>query len=260
VFHSKSYTIEKLEGGKKMRISQTTSYQLIKSNDILQKVKFDLSEFEQRMMTYIIGKLDTTIQNSLEYEFNLQNIFKEFEIKGDNEENYKVIKSTLKKLRDKSLFIAMEDETEMTISWINKVTIDKKINVLKIQLNEDMKDYLITLKNNFSQDDLRIILKMKSQYSIRMYDLFNQYTTVRQKTFILDDIKKVLMVENIISYENFKEFRKYVLDQAIREINDFSDLIIEYETVSKGNKIIKLNFKIKKKKNLKKCIVDGKVY
>lgn len=217
-------------------------YQLLKSNEVIQRAKFDLSDSEQALITYIVDKM-SFISNQANYEFPVLNIFEELCV-DDTEESYRIVKSTLKKLRDKSFFIVLENNIETIISWINKVSIDKEEMLVNIELDKNMVPYLLSLKMNFTKDKLKYILKMKSQYSICLYDVFKDIETSRSITFEMNALKKLLMVDKISSYKKFMEFRKYVLDRIVKEINECTDLIIDYETIKEGGKIVKINFLI----------------
>ena len=46
-------------------------------------------------------------------------------------------------------------------------------------------------------------------------------------------------------YENFKDFRKKVLEVATREINEFTDIEITWEPAFKGRKVVEVDFTIK---------------
>ena len=50
------------------------------------------------------------------------------------------------------------------------------------------------------------------------------------------------MVQDVKSYHRFPDFRRYVIEIAMREINEMTDLQISYETMTKGRKVIKIKF------------------
>ena len=66
-------------------------------------------------------------------------------------------------------------------------------------------------------------------------------------TIDLDELKKMLMVDKIKTYDNFKDFRKKVLEVAQKEINDLTDTDIYFETITKGRKVVKIKFSIIRK-------------
>jgi hypothetical protein len=51
----------------------------------------------------------------------------------------------------------------------------------------------------------------------------------------LDEFKQMLQVEG--QYPALKDFKKYVLDLAVSQVNDFSDLDVRYENVKLGRKV-----------------------
>jgi plasmid replication initiation protein len=92
---------------------------------------------------------------------------------------------------------------------------------------------------------------MKSKYSIRLYELLKSYENLAECTFEFEVLKKMLFAEK---YGLYKDFRVKVLDIAIRETNDFSDIYVEYRTEKKGKKVDRIKFIIKSKKGLKERV------
>jgi len=89
---------------------------------------------------------------------------------------------------------------------------------------------------------------MKSQYSLRLYEILKSYEYQHKRTFDIDELKKMLSAEN---YNRFPDFKRYVLERAIREINDLSDLNITYEVIKKERRFAKIEFVMKIKKDVK---------
>ena len=48
-------------------------------------------------------------------------------------------------------------------------------------------------------------------------------------------------------YQEFKEFKRRVLNPTIKEINDYTDLQVEFTTLKKGRIINKIEFSIEEK-------------
>ena len=57
------------------------------------------------------------------------------------------------------------------------------------------------------------------------------------------------MVSEIKSYERFPDFRRKVLEIALKEINELTDLWVDLVPITKGRKVIKGQFDIRKKKS-----------
>ena len=72
-----------------------------------------------------------------------------------------------------------------------------------------------------------------------------------EKKIEIDELKKVLQAEH---YVNYKDFRNRVLDRAVKEINKYTDIEVNYKTENKGKKVVALIFYIKKKEPLERYI------
>ena len=74
---------------------------------------------------------------------------------------------------------------------------------------------------------------MKSKYGIRLYELLK---SVQNKSgeikYTLSELRDRLDVSN---YNRFPDFRRYVLDNAIYDINECSDIHVDYKAAKSTN-------------------------
>ena len=85
---------------------------------------------------------------------------------------------------------------------------------------------------------------MDSIYSVRLYELLVQWKAAKQTPmFALERFREQLGVE-INEYKAMCDFKKRVLQVAINEINEKSDIKISYEQVKKGRSIAGFKFKV----------------
>lgn len=62
------------------------------------------------------------------------------------------------------------------------------------------------IKKEFTSYKLENVVKLKSSYAIRIYELLKQYEKLQERTFLLDDLRKMLGAEDIYpAYGNFKQ-------------------------------------------------------
>lgn len=254
----------------KERVEKERNYLVTKSNQIVQKSRYNFSVAEQRAIAYIcslIGPVEKEDDSEFQLEYTF-NILEYARICGIEQGGrfYNEVKAILKNLHDKSMWLTLPDGSETTVSWLAKATISSKSGLAKIELDKDLVPYLFDLKNKFLSYGLKNILNMKSQYSIRMYELLRSHHDMRigqtdkrtaieregspQKTtwtLDLDELKKILMVDKIKTYDNFKDFRKKVLEVAQKEINELTDTNIYFEPITKGRKVVKIKFSIIRK-------------
>lgn len=96
-------------------------------------------------------------------------------------------------------------------------------------------------------------IHFKSVYSVRLYEILNQWKNGDPKKmpmFHIDQLRGQLGIQPN-EYERFGNFKARVLDKALKEINEHSDLHIEYRQVKKGRSVIGFYFDIKEKKDHK---------
>ena len=223
------------------------NYKIVKANDIIQKSRFNLRLQEQKIILYLISKLKPEDLELQEHNFQTKDFCKVYGLDDDSGKNYTNIRQTLKNLRDKSIWVTLPDGSEETLSWFDKVRINKNSGAVTIKISDMMKPYLLQLKERYTQYELLYTLAMKSQYSLRLYEILKSYEYQQKKIFDIIELKKLLSAEN---YTRFPDFKRYIIDTAMREINKLSDLTVTYEIIKESRKFVKIEFIIKIKKDL----------
>lgn len=241
-----------MNGDEKIDIAIKRDYLVVKGNELIQKNRFELSLQEQKTVAFIcsmikpIDALDRAkgVPYQLEYVFNIRDYCKICGIDYDSGKNYADVKATLKRLRDRSMWITMADGSETVVSWLDRVTTNKKSGLAKVRIDDRLAPYLFDLGQRFTQYQLYNILAMKSAFSVRVYELLKSYAFQHTKIFDLDELKRLLMVDDVKSYQNYKDFRKKVLEVSEKEINENTDLYIQYAPIYRGRKVVKISFDI----------------
>jgi len=222
-------------------------YLVIKSNELIQSSRYQLSLQEQRIVLYLISKIKPEDIELKEYEFEIADFCRVCGIEPNGGSAYKHIKNVIKALRDKSMWIKKEDGAETTLAWIDKVTMIANSGKIIVKMDDDMKPYLLQLRKRFTQYELLYTLAMKSQYSIRLYEILKSYEWQGSVIFNIDELKNTMFAEK---YTRFPDFKRYVLDIAMREINDLSDIFVSYEIIKEGRKYAKLSYIIETKEDV----------
>lgn len=222
-------------------------YNVTKSNDLIQKTRYDLSVKEQKIMLRVIQMIQPTDTNFTTYEFSL----KEFcnlcgiAIGGSG---YAEIKKALLSLKSKAWFLRKPDGSETTVSWVLKADISQKHDFITIELDRDLKPYLLQLKEHFTTYSLYYTITMRSKYSIRLYELLKSYQNLGEKEFNVEDLKTKLMAEK---NKRWQDFRRNVIETAVKEINTLSDIYVSYELKKTGRQFTDIMFKIRLKEDIK---------
>lgn len=115
---------------------------------------------------------------------------------------------------------------------------------LDLKFDPDLKPYLLGLKAQFTSYALRYAVMLSGFNHIRVYELLNSHKKQKTATFPIDELKKTLKLEG--KYDNYKDFRKYVLLTSQRELADKTDLAFDFEDdAMRGRKVTHITFHIR---------------
>ena len=219
---------------------------VVKSNDLIQKSRFELSTLQQKLVLFLASKINTYDDDFKLHEFSITEFCEICGIDETSGGNYIAIKKAIKDIADKSIWIALEDGRETLVRWIEKPYIDKKSGLIKIRFDKDMKPFLLQLQGNFTEYELIWTVQFKSKYSIRLYEFvksihYNKLSPY-EHIFTVEELRKVMGAEDV--HKEWKNFRARVLEPAIAEINEFSNQTIEYSPMMKGKAVERVWLKV----------------
>lgn len=173
----------------------------------------------------------------------------------DSSEAYKQLAEATKQLfnRQFSYVDKYKGEDAITVSrWLNEATYINNKGTVVIYLNRNVISMISRLEANFTKYLLDQVSDFKSQYSIRLYELLIKYKDIgNSKKYTIEEIRSLLGI-GVNEYKVLADFKKRVLDLAVKEINDKTDTTIKYEQFKEGRTISHILFKIGKKLAKKK--------
>lgn len=219
---------------------------VVKSNDLIRKTRHTLSAQEQKVILFLISKIKPDDEDFQEYEFDISEFCKVCNIDHRSGGNYETLKEAIKNLRDKSFWVDLNGE-DVLCAWVEKPKIVRGKSIVKMRLDNDLKPYLLQLRENFTSYELFMTLAMKGKYSIRLYEILKSHAYIGFAEYEIDHLKLLINAANYPVYNNFKV---RVLDKAIGEINKYTDLTINFQPKRTGRNITSLQFTIEKKQEV----------
>ncbi len=220
------------------KTSESREYLVVKHNAIIQKNKYQvaknagnsLSLLEQKVLLYVISRIKPDDTELKEQVFDIAEFCRVCGIQPGGE-NYPYLKDVIAKLKSRVMWLVAED-SETTVSWIDKATIYKKSGKVKIRLDEDLKPYLLMLSKNYTAFPLHNIIKMKTKYGIMLYELLKSVANLgKYIEFSVDEIKEHL---DCVNYDNFANFKRRVLLPALADVNTYTELKVEVDYKKTG--------------------------
>ena len=124
---------------------------------------------------------------------------------------------------------------------------------LQIKFSDDIAPLVYDLTGGcFTKVPLDDIMKLKSVYSIRLLELMLKVINGSQKRkFTYEDLREMLNVKEN-DYTRMDSFKKKVLDEPIKDINDNTQYLLDYKPTKTGRKITGFDMTIKQKTGAEK--------
>ncbi len=221
-----------------------------KSNDLIEaRYKFDI--WETRIFSAVLAQIDMNDSEFRVYRIFLRDIIKDFSINNGNA--YDLLRSAANSLMNKKFFLDYEtDGVERkkiyhiirSVDYMEQVIDESKRHLheyIDISIDSDMRPLLIQLRKQFTTYDIRNIIKFKSGYTVRIYELLKQYESIGHRKIEVETLKNAFEITE--EYPLFANFYQKVIEPAYRDINEYTDIeITEIEKLKNGKRVIALNF------------------
>lgn len=214
-----------------------------KHNNLIE-TSYRLGAREQFFLLYLIANLSQRDQELPTYRLPFSNILKLMNFDGRRRiANVKDLEKMMDNLNTAPIKFVDGDE-DVKIAWITELRYNRKTKDVAFTLNPNLKEYLLNLKGFFTNYDLLNVVNLSS-HSIRLYELLKRHEYRREKTIIfkVDFLKSLLGIED--KYPEFYEFKRWVLQSAQEELENYTDLRFLYSEYEKnGKRVVGLRFEI----------------
>ena len=236
---------------------------IVKANKLIE-AKGRLSLLEQKLFAILVSEITPEDEDFKTYYLEIKHLVEFMELK--NKDIYKELKQASRSLRKKEILIEKKYEDGkmgfLVTGLFSSAQYKDGSGVLEIQIDPKLKPYLLAIngkKTPFTKYMLKNILKLTSTHSIRIYELLKQYLNNRNRKFEINELKEFLGIPN--KYKGrFDNFETYVLKVAKEEINEHTDIDIEYKKIKRGHSITHIEFSIQPSNVDEKAEVLDKLY
>jgi hypothetical protein len=195
------------------------------------KLNHGLTLNQMQLLAYAIF---CTQQNGAT-EFRKVNFEKKFGINQYRTEDAKKDASKLSHLQ-----FSIEDlENDYFEYWNFFQGIRYKEGLFTFKWTEEMLPHILELKEKYITTDLTITAKFRSGFSWILYDFLKAHYGYWHKPITKEGLMKLFGVEEKKTYQkNTNDFKRIVLDVAVAEINEHTELEVRYKEEKKGRSII----------------------
>lgn len=219
---------------------------VVKSNQVIE-ASYSLSAVEQRLILIAISRVpkEQKITDEEIYSVSVQDL----QAMGANETTaYRDLKDGLNRLYERSINLKIENKS-IKMRWVQSATFMDGAGVVGIRFSKEILPFISNLKSQFTKYALSDISEMTSSYAIRIYEMLIQYKSIGQREISVSNLRNMLELNE--KYPLFGDFKKYVIEIAIDQINKKSPLLASYTVRKTGRAMTHILFKFKAKSPLK---------
>ncbi|WP_411670802.1 replication initiation protein RepM, partial [Acinetobacter baumannii] len=118
---------------------------------------------------------------------------------------------------------------------------------VRIRFSDDVVPLITNLEKHFTSYELEQVSSLTSAYAIRLYELLIAWRSTGKVSMLeTKELRSRLGVLDT-EHQRMESFKRRVLEPAIQQINDHTDIKAEYEQHKRGRSIIGFSFSFKQK-------------
>ncbi len=216
-----------------------------KSNSLVE-ASYRLSVVEQRIVLACISQVPKgqPVTDEVMYSVSAQDIAELSETNG---------RTACRDLQEAALRlkrreVRIEKETNgnakrkkvLICGWVQTIMYMENEGRVSLRFNKDMLPYLTELSAQFTKYRFKAVAKMDSAYAVRLYELLVQWQGIGKREVSVDWLRDTFQLGD--KYPAIKDLKKWVIEPAVAQINEHSDLSASYTQRKTGRNVTHLIF------------------
>ena len=219
----------------------------VRQHNALTNARYEYTETQANIFLVLLSKLRKEEPDAV-YQITVP----EMEAATGNRYNYKQLRESTKEMMGRVHEIAALHKGREVL---RQLVLFKRIDyilgtgIIELEFNEYATQYLFDLKSNFTSFQVQAAISLTSKHAKRIYQICSQWKDKGEtRKMAILDLKKVLALADDKGREEYTEismFRKNVLDVAVKQINEKTDLQISYQLEKVGRGFKNIVFTVK---------------
>ena len=227
---------------------------LVVKDNALINASYNLEVTEQRLILLSIIRARETgqgISSDSKLEIHASDYASRFDV--TKEAAYNALKNAVNNLFERKFsFKEIHKDTNKEIvvksRWVSRIAYVDDLATLEVTFAPDVVPLITRLEKHFTSYQLKQVAQLTSKYAIRLYEFLIAWRDVGKTPVIcLSEFRERLGLE-MNEYQKMVNFKSRVLEPAIKQINELTDIHVKYEQYKTGRSISGLSFTFKHKK------------
>ena len=231
------------EGGTGTRtVTILDKSKVLKQSNRLVVARYRLTKHEQRLIIAICSQIDKNAKKFDTVRVRAGDIADFCNFKG--KDKYNQVHSTILKLMTRTLQIQKDDGRWYVTHWLQSADyLDG--GIIEYCIDERLKPELLQLKSAYLSSNTGHLMQFRRDYSARLYFMLKKMSKVGEFEYTLDFIRDRFQLEK--GYRLFSNIRNRILEPALQEINEKSDISVSHSYIKEGRAVKRIRFIVKEK-------------
>ena len=136
--------------------------------------------------------------------------------------------------------------TTITSRWVSQIRYTEDEASVQLIFSPAVVPLITRLEERFTSYELSQVARLGSKYAMRLYELLIAWRSVGKLQVELQDLRNKLGL-SATEYKAMGDFKRNVLDLALAQLNEHTDISVKYEQHKKGRIISGFTFRFKVK-------------
>lgn len=161
---------------------------------------------------------------------------------------YKALQEATESLFERRItFYEKKGEKRTVTRWVSHVSYIEGEGMIELSFAPKVQPLLCELQSRFTAYNLEAVSELTSAHAIRLYEILIAWQSVGKTPKIsIEELRLKLGVAEH-EYKQMNNFKARVLDAAIKQINEHTDITAEYQQHKKGRRIAAFSFRFEQK-------------
>ena len=134
--------------------------------------------------------------------------------------------------------------TTITSRWVSQIGYTDDEASVQLIFSPAVVPLITRLEERFTSYELSQVARLGSKYAMRLYELLIAWRSVGKLQVELQDLRNKLGL-SATEYKAMGDFKRNVLDLALTQLNEHTDISVKYEQHKKGRLISGFTFRFK---------------
>lgn len=223
-----------------MEAKEQSSKELVVQSNKLISGRFAMTLLERRIFLKMVSMIKPTDKDFQDIIIDVKDIIHDTGLQG-NSLYFELRKATKRLLQH---VCELEEENQLIqVSLISSAVYNKGKATIQLRFDPALKPYLLELKKNFTIYGLQQALRLKSYYSLRIFELLKQFASTGYRLMTIEELRFALGIKD--EYSKYADFKKRVILKAKKELES-TDMKFEFREIKSGKKVTAIEFKFAK--------------